>query len=334
MNNKNILITGGTGYVGTHLILKLLKKNYRIIVADNLTNSKIDVINKIKKLSGKLIKFNKVDIRDRNSLFKIFKQNKIGYVIHLAALKSVNESIKNAHNYYENNVLGTINLVEVMKEFKVYKMIFSSSAVVYGENKNLPCKETQITKPTNPYASTKLTCEKYFSDLTNESSNWKIISLRYFNPVGNHPSGLIADNPKNPNNIMPILNEVSIHNRKFLNIFGKNYKTKDGTAIRDFVHVMDVADAHYAALKNINRMTNHEIFNIGTGKGTSVLELFNTYKSVNKLKIKNIFSKRRQGDVAVSFANVAKAKKILKWKSKYTLKDMCISAYTFAKNYL
>tara|TARA_B100000787_G_C16198899_1_gene303146 strand:+ start:9695 stop:10699 length:1005 start_codon:yes stop_codon:yes gene_type:complete len=334
MANKNILITGGTGYVGSHIILTLLKKKYKVIVIDNLTNSKIDIIKKIKRLSGKSIKFNKIDLIDKKSLFKIFKQNKIEYVIHLAALKSVNESIKNAQKYYENNVLGTINLVEAMKEFKVNKLIFSSSAVVYGDNKNLACKETQISKSTNPYALTKLTCERYFSDLTNKSRNWKIISLRYFNPVGNHPSGLIGDNPTKANNIMPILNEVAIGKKKKFNVFGKNYKTKDGTAIRDFVHVMDVASAHYAALKNINRINGHTIFNIGTGKGTSVLELFNTYKFVNKLKIKNIFSKRRQGDIAVSFANVTKAKRFLKWKTKYTLKDICISAYTFAKNYI
>ena len=334
MINKNVLVTGGVGYVGSHLILTLLENNYKIIVVDNLSNSKKNVIDKIKILSSKSIKFYKVDIKNKNSLSKVFKENKIQYVFHLAALKSVNESIKNAHNYYKNNVLGTINLIEVMKKFKVKRLIFSSSAVVYGKSKKLPCSENQKTNPTNPYASTKIACEEYFNSLANENDGWNIISLRYFNPVGNHPSGLIADNPKNPNNIMPILNEVAIGKRKFLQIFGKNYQTKDGTAIRDFVHVMDVGDSHYAALKKIDKIKGHTVLNIGTGKGTSVLEIFNTYKLENKLKIKKIFSKRRMGDVAVSFANVNKAKKILKWKAKYNIKDMCISSYNFAKNYL
>jgi len=334
MINKNILVTGGMGYVGSHLILTLLKNNYKIIAIDNLSNSKINVLDKIKKLSNKSIKFYKADIKNKNSLFKIFNENKIQYVIHLAALKSVNESIKNSHDYYKNNVLGTINLVEAMKKFKVKRMIFSSSAVVYGKSKKLPCSENQKTNSTNPYASTKIACEEYFNSLANESDNWNIISLRYFNPVGNHPSGLIADNPKNPNNIMPILNEVAIGKREFLQIFGKNYPTKDGTAIRDFVHVMDVGDAHYAALKKINKIKGHTVLNIGTGKGTSVLKLFNTYKLENKLKIEKIFAKRRMGDVAISFANVNKAKKILKWTAKYKINDMCISSYNFAKNYL
>jgi UDP-glucose 4-epimerase len=334
MINKNILITGGTGYVGSHLIITLLKNNYKVIVVDNLSNSKINVINKIKKLSSKSIKFYKADIKNRNSLLKIFKKNKIKCVIHLAALKSVNESVKNAHDYYNTNVLGTINLVNVMKKFNVKKMIFSSSAVVYGKTEKLPCSEKHKTNPTNPYASTKIACEEYFTNLAKEKSDWKIISLRYFNPVGNHPSGLIADNPKNANNIMPILNELAVGKRKFLEIYGNNYPTKDGTAIRDYVHVMDVGNAHFIALKKISKIQGHTILNIGTGKGTSVLELFNTYKSENRLKINKIFSKRRMGDVAKSFANVKKAKIILKWKAKYKLKDMCTSSYTFAKKYL
>lgn len=334
MINKNILVTGGTGYVGSHLILTLLKNNCKIIIIDNLSNSKLDVLDKIKKLSNKSVKFYKVDIKNKVSLFKIFNENKIHYVVHLAALKSVNESIKKSHDYYKNNVLGTINLVEAMKKFKVKRMIFSSSAVVYGKSKKLPCSENSKTDPTNPYASTKITCEEYFNNLANENKNWNIISLRYFNPVGNHPSGLIADNPKNPNNIMPILNEVAIGKRDFLQIFGKNYPTKDGTAIRDFVHVVDVGNAHYAALKKINKIKGHTILNIGTGKGTSVLKLFNTYKLENKLKIKKKFTKRRIGDVAISYANVNKAKKVLNWTAKYKIKDMCTSSYNFAKNYL
>jgi UDP-glucose 4-epimerase len=328
---KNILVTGGSGYVGSHLAVKLLELGYNVTLVDNFSNSNKLVIKKIKKITNKNFFFYKLNILDSKKLFTILKKKKIQSVFHLAAFKSVNESVLFPAKYYNNNIFGIISLIEAMEKAYVYNLIFSSSAVVYGESMYLPIDEDHPVKPLSPYGLSKLLCEQYLNYIVSKNKKWKIISLRYFNPVGSHISKKIGDNPTNPNNIMPTINKVALNNRSVFKIFGSNYKSKDGTAVRDYIHIMDVVDAHLLSLKKLRKMSKHTIFNIGTGKGVSVNELLKVYQKVNKLKLRIKKTVRRKGDVAISYASVKRIKNKIGWKSKYSLEDMCASSYEFAK---
>ena len=330
---KNILITGGAGYIGSHVAVELLRLGYNVTIIDNFSNSKISNINKIKKISKKKFFFYKEDIRKTKKIFKILKKRKIEFVFHLAALKAVNESVLFPDKYYTNNIFGHVSLLKAMTDANIYRLVFSSSAVVYGNTSLLPIKESEPQKPLSPYGITKFFCEKHLDYICSSKKEFKAVSLRYFNPVGSHNSGIIGDKPDKPNNIMPIINNVALGKKKYFEVFGTNYKTKDGTAIRDYIHVMDVVDAHILCLKKINKINGHEIFNIGTGQGISVLDLLYEYQKINNIKLNIKNAPIRKGDIPISYADVKKIKDKLNWKSKYKLKEMCKSAYDFAKKF-
>ena len=329
--NKNILVTGGLGYIGSHLCVKLLEKNYNVSIIDDLSNSKINVLKKIIKISKKKPFFFNFNINNIKKTTNILKTKKIDLVFHLAAFKDVNESINDPFKYYNNNIFGILNLIKSMEDSSKNKLIFSSSAVVYGKCKYLPIDEKHPTTPLSPYGLTKLFGEKCIDYASNNNENFKIISLRYFNPVGSHSSGELGDNPDKPDNIMPLIDRCATKKSNLFKIYGSDYPSKDGTAIRDYIHVLDVVDAHISALNNINKFKGHNIFNIGTGKGVTVLEILNTYKKINNINFKTKKVRRRKGDIPISYASVNKIKKYMKWKSKYNLKDMCKSSFNFAK---
>ena len=328
---KNILVTGGLGYIGSNLCAELIKKKYNVFIIDNLSNSKISRLKKIYKITKKKPTFYNFDIKDVKKTSKVLKNKKIDLVFHLAAFKDVNESIKEPDKYYNNNIFGISNLIQAMQVSSVNNIIFSSSAVVYGECKYLPLDEKHSTMPLSPYGLTKLFGEKFLDYASVGNDKLKAISLRYFNPVGSHSSGEIGDNPDKPDNIMPLINRAAIGKKKIFQIYGSDYSSKDGTPIRDYVHVLDVVDAHILSMKKIKKFKGHSIFNIGTGKGISVLEILETYKKINTIDFKIKKIKRRKGDIPISYANVRKIYKKMKWKSKYNLKDMCQSSFEFAK---
>jgi len=328
-----ILVTGGLGFIGSHTVVELLLNNYNIIIIDNLVNSSTDVLKKIKDITNKNLLFFNIDIRDTLRLENLFVEYKINLVIHFASLKSVNESIKNPLQYYDCNVNGTINLLNVMKIYKCYKIIFSSSATVYGNN-IYPVNENSPTGNgiTNPYGKTKFIIEQILQDLYNSNNNWSITILRYFNPVGAHPSGLLGENPNDtPNNLFPYLLKVSIGKIPLLNIYGNDYDTPDGTCIRDFIHVVDLAKGHVKALECIfnSEDTKINIYNLGTGKGTSVKELVETFEKVNNVKLAYNYTNKRDGDLPCVYADIKKASIELKWICKYNIEDMCKHGYNF-----
>tara|TARA_B100000767_G_scaffold274804_1_gene309019 strand:- start:562 stop:1584 length:1023 start_codon:yes stop_codon:yes gene_type:complete len=324
INNKNILVTGGVGYIGSHTLVTLIEKGYTPIVIDNLVNGNSIILDIVKTIINVKPKFYKGDIRDRALLRKIFKENIIDSVIHFAGLKSVEESVINPKQYYDNNINGTSILLHAMGESGVTKFIFSSSATVYGEPNYLPIDENHSRVATNPYGETKLKVEDILISLAKSEPKWSITILRYFNPIGAHDSGLIGeDATSKPQNLMPFLTNIALGNINELKIYGNDYPTHDGTGIRDYIHVVDLADGHHAALKHNNKNKGINCFNLGTGKGTSVLELLRTFEEVNKVKIPYSFTERRTGDVFSSFADVSKAKNILNWESKRNIKLMC-----------
>ena len=324
INNKNILVTGGVGYIGSHTLVTLIEKGYTPIVIDNLVNGNSIILDIVKTIINVKPKFYKGDIRDRALLRKIFKENIIDSVIHFAGLKSVEESVINPKQYYDNNINGTSILLHAMGESGVTKFIFSSSATVYGEPNYLPIDENHSRVATNPYGETKLKVEDILISLAKSEPKWSITILRYFNPIGAHDSGLIGEDASSkPQNLMPFLTNIALGNINELKIYGNDYPTHDGTGIRDYIHVVDLADGHHAALKHNNKNKGINCFNLGTGKGTSVLELLRTFEEVNKVKIPYSFTERRTGDVFSSFADVSKAKNILNWESKRNIKLMC-----------
>ena len=328
-----ILVTGGIGYIGSHTVVELLENGMDVVVIDNLSNSKIEVVNKIKKITNKDFKFYKEDCLDLLTLEKIFDENKIDAVIHFAGFKAVGESVSEPLKYYKNNLISTINLLEVMKKHNCKKIVFSSSATVYGSPKKLPIKENFSLHTTNPYGTTKLMIEDILRDLYKSDNTWSIAILRYFNPIGSHPSHLIGEDPNGiPNNLMPYIVKVALGKLDCLNIFGDDYNTKDGTGIRDYIHVVDLAKGHIKALEKIINNTMCEEFNLGTGNGFSVLEIVNTFDRVNNLKIKYKIAKRREGDIDACFADTTKAKKELNWEAKLGIEEMCKDSYLFAKN--
>ncbi len=319
-----ILVTGGCGYIGSHTCIQLIKQGIDPVIIDNLYNGKEIVLDRIKKITGKRPRFYQGDIRNKDLLDTIFKENNIKGVIHFAGLKAVGESVRKPLEYYDVNVYGTINLLDAMKKANVKKFIFSSSATVYGTQPIIPYIETMETgEPTQPYGRSKLFIEKILQDLSIADQDWSITILRYFNPVGAHPSGLIGEDPQGiPNNLMPYITQVAIGKLASLAVFGNDYETRDGTCIRDFIHVMDLAEGHLAALKYNDTQSGVNIFNLGSGQGNSVLEVIATFENVFRKKLPYHFAPRRDGDLPAYWANADRAKKLLNWETRLNLHDM------------
>ena len=327
-----ILVTGGTGYIGSHTCVELLNNGYEVVIIDNLSNSKENVISYIEKITNKKVKFYKGDVRDKNLLINIFKKNKIEAIIHFAGLKAVGESVKKPLLYYQNNIDSTLVLCEVMEEFNVKKIIFSSSATVYGNPEKLPITEDmKVGNTTNPYGTSKLYIEGILKDLYVSDNSWSIILLRYFNPIGAHESGLLGEDPNGiPNNLMPYIVKVATGKLECLSVYGDDYDTKDGTGVRDYIHVVDLARGHVKALNKLLKVQGVNIYNLGTGNGYSVLDIVNTFEKVNGVKVNYKIVGRRDGDIASCYADSSKAYKELGWKAEHTLEDMVSSAYNYA----
>ena len=327
----NILVTGGAGYIGSHTCIKLLEAGYKVIIADNLSNSRIDVIDKISKITNLDVMFYEVDVTDENTTKKIFEENNIDGIIHFAGLKAVGESVEKPLDYYYNNILSTLVLCRLCKKYNVNNFVFSSSATVYGNNSDPFVETMDLLSTTNPYGETKAMNERILSDAVKANPNLAVTLLRYFNPIGAHESGLIGEVPNGiPNNLMPYISQVAKGKLDKLKVFGNDYDTVDGTGVRDYIHVLDLADGHVAAIKNIKKGVN--IYNLGTGYGTSVLELINTFIAVNKVDVPYEIVGRRTGDIAQCFADVNKAKIELGWTAKHSLEDMVRDAWRFEKN--
>lgn len=331
----NILVTGGLGFIGSHTCVELLNAGHNVVIIDNLYNSKIEVLDNICKITNNSnnIKFIEGDLNKIDDIENIFKEYKnINAVIHFAGLKAVSESIQNPLMYYNYNIGMTLNLLNIMNKYNCKNIIFSSSATVYGTSGKSPVSENDITGIglTNPYGKTKYFIEQILKDLYNSDNTWSIIILRYFNPVGAHKSGLIGEDPLDiPNNLMPYILKVANGTYQQLNVFGNNYDTVDGTCVRDFIHVVDLARGHIAALKKVNENKIH-IYNLGTGKGTSVLELINIFISTNKLtNFRYVFSGKREGDIPVLYSTAEKAKNELNWYTTHSLEDVCRDGYNF-----
>lgn len=326
----SILVTGGLGYIGSHTVIELLQKNMEVVILDNLHNSKKSVLDSIEKITNMSPKFYENDLCDYKSLVNVFNKENIDQVIHFAGLKSVAESNENPLLYYENNIIGTLNLLEIMKEKGIYKLVFSSSATVYGNKNKMPLDENSNRASLNPYGRTKLMIEKILEDLCISDERWKVISLRYFNPVGAHISGLIGEDPKGkPNNLMPIVAKVARGELKEVQIFGDDYSTKDGTGVRDYIHIADLALGHLKALEEIENINGIEAFNLGTGNGYSVLELIKVFEKENNIEIPYKISKRRSGDVDICYSNPKKAQDRLKWKATKGIKEMCKDTWAY-----
>jgi len=330
----SILVTGGTGYIGSHTVVELINRGKDVVIIDNLSNSKEVVLDRIKKITGIKPKFYLGDILDEVILNKIFKENKIESVIHFAGLKAVGESTKIPLKYYHNNITGTVTLLDVMAQNDCKNIIFSSSATVYGDQEIQPIKESApMHAPTNPYGKTKAFIEHIMKDLYASDNRWNIVLLRYFNPIGAHSSGLIGEDPNGiPNNLMPYITQVAIGKRDHLNVFGNDYNTKDGTGVRDYIHVVDLAIGHVCALDKINENKGLSIYNLGTGVGYSVLNVVNAFEKANQIKIPYVITERRPGDIATCYADPEKAYKEMGFKTKYQLEDMCSSSWKFQKN--
>lgn len=338
MNKKEdefmkILVTGGAGFIGSHTCVELLNSEYDVVVVDNLSNSSEVSLDRVKEITGKDLKFYKADLLDCDTLDKIFLKEHIETVIHFAGLKSVNESVDKPLEYYNNNITGTINLCACMKKYGVKNIIFSSSATVYGEPAVLPITE-QCPKgtPTNPYGMTKWMIEEILKDIQLSDNSWNVIILRYFNPIGAHESGLIGEDPKGiPNNLLPYITQVAIGKRDYLNIYGNDYDTPDGTCIRDYIHVVDLARGHVMAIKKLKENCGFRIYNLGTGKGYSVMEVLHTFEKVCGRKLPYKIVGRRKGDVMASYADASLAKKELSWEALYDLEKMCQDAWNWQK---
>lgn len=320
----NILLTGGAGYIGSHTAIELIAAGFNVIIADNFTNSNPVVIKRIEEITGQAISAYAIDIADIKALDAVFAENNIDAVIHFAGLKAVGESVQIPLKYYRNNIDTTLSLLENMKKYNVNKIIFSSSATVYGIPKHVPILETMPVSCTNPYGWTKLFIEQILKDFANVNVDFSVILLRYFNPVGAHESGKIGENPTGiPNNLFPYISQVAIGKLGELKIFGNDYPTKDGTGIRDYIHVVDLAKGHIAALKYAEKTNGVETINLGTGTGYSVLDIVRVFEKINNINIPYSIAGRRSGDVAECYADVSKAASLLNWKTEKTLEDMC-----------
>ena len=327
----NILVTGGAGYIGSHTCLELLQRGYGVVVIDNLCNSSAESLRRVQELTGKSLRFYEGDVRDEALLRKIFAENEIGSVIHFAGLKAVGESVSIPWRYYDNNLNATLILTKAMAEAGVKNIIFSSSATVYSATNQMPLKETDITGHcTNPYGWTKYMSEQILSDLAQADPEWSVCLLRYFNPIGAHESGCIGEDPKGiPNNLMPYITQVAIGRRERLSVFGNDYDTPDGTGVRDYIHVMDLAKGHVAAVEYTTGHKGCDAFNLGTGIGYSVLDMVHTFRSVNSVAVPYVITDRRPGDIATCYADPAKSAALLGWKAEKTLADMCRDAWNW-----
>ena len=326
-----ILVTGGTGYIGSHTCVELLNAGHEVIVLDNLSNSKIEVLDKLKKITNKEVKFYQGDMIDRNILEKIFEENKVDAVIDFAAYKAVGESVKKPVEYYMNNVSTVLVLLDTMKKYDCKKIVFSSSATVYGDPKVISItEECEVGGTTNPYGTSKLFVEQILKDLYKSDNTWDIVILRYFNPIGAHSSGLIGEEPNGiPANLMPYISKVASGELECLSVFGNDYDTKDGTGVRDYIHVVDLAIGHIKALEKIEKEHGLFIYNLGTGVGYSVLDMINAFERVNGIKINYKIAPRREGDIATCYSDPTKAEKELGFKATKTLEDMCKDAWNF-----
>lgn len=330
---KNILVTGGTGFIGSETSIALIENGYRPIIVDNLSNSKEEVLNRIETITGIRPVFYKLDCCDLDAFREVFKKESIDGVIHFAGLKAVGESVVKPIEYYRNNLESSLNLLLLMREFGVKDLVFSSSATVYGVPKRVPLKEEDpVGHATNPYGETKIMIERILEDAQKADPSLNVALLRYFNPIGAHPSGLLGEDPNGiPNNLMPYVCQVAVGKRKELHVFGDDYPTRDGTGVRDYIHVFDLAEGHVATLKKLEEKPGLVIYNLGTGKGTSVLELVHAFEEANDIKIPYVINPRRSGDVAENFADVSKAEKELNWKARFNVVDACKDAYRFQK---
>lgn len=330
---KNILVTGGTGFIGSETVVKLIENGYRPILVDNLSNSKEKVIDRIQEITGVRPTFYRVDCCHYEEFRAVFQKEAIDGVIHFAGLKAVGESVSKPIEYYSNNLTSTLNLLLLMKEFGVKNLVFSSSATVYGVPKRVPLYESDpVESATNPYGETKVMIERFLEDAQKADPSLNIALLRYFNPIGAHPSGLLGEDPNGiPNNIMPYISQVAIGKREYLHVFGDDYPTPDGTGIRDYIHVVDLAEGHVATLSKLAQKPGLVVYNLGTGRGTSVLELVHAFEKATGVQIPYRIEARRPGDVAENFADVSKAEKELGWKAKFTVEDACRDAYLFQK---
>ncbi len=330
---ETILVTGGVGFIGSHTCVELLENGYEVVVLDNLCNSKKGAVSRIEQITGKKIKFYQTDLLDSKGTENVFAENKIDAVIHFAGLKAVGESVEKPLEYYENNLGGTFNLIKAMKKFNVKKIVFSSSATVYGVNNKVPYTEDMPTSATNPYGYTKVMIEQILKDIAAADPQWSVVALRYFNPIGAHESGLIGENPNGiPNNLVPYIAQVALGKLETLRVFGNDYDTPDGTGVRDYIHVTDLAKGHLAALEYSEKNVGFQPVNLGTGKGSSVFEVAKAYEKACGREIKCTVTQRRAGDIAESYADTSLAKKLLGWEAKLDIDKMCIDSWNFTKN--
>lgn len=326
----HILVTGGAGYIGSHTTVQLLEAGYKVTVVDNLLNSSEEALKRVEKITGKTIKFYKADMVDKDALRTVFEENKFDAVIHFAGLKAVGESVAKPLWYYHNNILSTVNLCELMSEFGVKKLVFSSSATVYGKPKSVPISEDFELSCTNPYGRTKLMIEEILRDIAVSDPEWGIAILRYFNPVGAHESGMIGEDPQGiPNNLMPYIAQVAVGKRDLVHVFGNDYDTHDGTGVRDYIHVVDLADGHLCALKKIEKEAGVVTYNLGTGTGYSVLDMIAAFSKACGRELPYQIEARRPGDIDACFANPKKAKEEIGFEAKRTLEDMCADSWNW-----
>ncbi len=329
-----ILVTGGAGFIGSHTVVELQQAGYDVVVLDNLSNASEKSLERVSAITGKAVPFYKADILDREALEDVFSKEDINAVIHFAGLKAVGESVQKPWEYYENNIAGTLTLVDVMRKHNVKNIIFSSSATVYGDPAFIPItEECPKGQCTNPYGWTKSMLEQILSDIQKADQEWNVILLRYFNPIGAHPSGTMGENPNGiPNNLMPYITQVAVGRQKELGVFGNDYDTHDGTGVRDYIHVVDLAIGHVKALKKIEENAGLQIYNLGTGTGYSVLDIVKNFEEANGVKIPYTIKPRRAGDIATCYADPSKAKAELGWEAQYGIKEMCADSWRWQKN--
>lgn len=328
---SKILVTGGTGYIGSHTVVELVENGEDVVIVDNFSNSSPDVLDRLEEITGKRVRFYEVDILDEEKLEQVFKENEIESVIHFAGLKAVGESVAKPVEYYHNNITGTLVLLKLMQKYNCKKIVFSSSATVYGNPEKLPIKEDFPLSTTNPYGSTKLMIENILQDVNVADQDFRVAILRYFNPIGAHKSGLIGERPNGiPNNVMPYIVKVATGKYEKLTVFGNDYPTPDGTGVRDYIHVVDLAQGHLKALDKIREEKGVKIYNLGTGHGYSVLDLVQNFEKTNNIKVNYVIGARRPGDIPACYADASKAEKELGWKAKKNIEDMCKDTWHFA----
>ena len=327
-----ILITGGAGYIGSHTMVEFLNAGRELVVVDNFMNSKPEALERVRKITGKDFKFFQVDLLDKEALDKVVRENNIDSCIHFAGLKAVGESCAKPMLYYHNNITGTLNLCDVLQKYGAKRIVFSSSATVYGNPASVPITEDFPLSTTNPYGETKLMIERILKDIYNADNEWSISVLRYFNPIGAHKSGLIGEDPQGiPNNLLPYITQVAAGRRECLSVFGNDYNTPDGTGVRDYIHVVDLARAHLKAIELAEKVTGIDYFNIGTGVGYSVLDIVHAYEKATGIKINYKITERRPGDIDECYANPKKAYDVLGWSAEYNIEDMCRDSYNWQR---